>query len=90
MPQEVLSAFLHRGTYVAHGEAMAPLLAVFHHPWMFANADVLAFIDNLGICSALCGMAHNPDIGTILQVLHLWLADLDASLWPRRSIVSHL
>ncbi len=54
VPPEVLQSFMDEQTFIAHGEALAPWLALWHEGQHLRGASVVVFIDNLGVLAALC------------------------------------
>ena len=82
VPPAVLLSFTERRTYIAQGEALAPILALWFHAEVFRNADVTAFIDNFGVLAALtAGRSRVMDFASLLLVWELLLARVGASCW---------
>jgi hypothetical protein len=79
VPDAILASMAERRTYIAHGEALAMLLALFHEPDVFRDSSVLWLLDNLGVLSCLCkGSSTVADFGCIVHTILLRLAGLDA------------
>ena len=82
VPDPVLRSFTDRSTYIAQGEALAPLLALVHHPEVFTAAHCLWFLDNLGVLSGLIvGRSTVADFGSLLHAFHLCSAKRGLSNW---------
>ena len=52
LPQEVLESFDARATYIAMGEALAPLVMLYACPDHFQQQRVLLNVDNMGWSAA--------------------------------------
>jgi hypothetical protein len=79
-------AFIHsmkeKRTYIAHGEAMAVLLALYHEKEWLLGSSVVWFIDNLGVLSCLCkGSSTVADISCIVHAILLSAASLKTTIW---------
>ena len=82
VPDRVLKSFTDRDTYIAQGEALAPLLALLQHPEAVAHANCLWFLDNLGVLSGLIvGRSVIADFGSLLHAFHLCSAKLSLTNW---------
>ncbi len=72
-------------TYIAHGEAMAVLLASYHEKRWLQNFSVIRFSDNLGVLSCLC--EDSSTIANIACIIHDFLLSTASlkttALWER-------
>eukprot|EP00972_Heterocapsa_arctica_P087126 12845701-Heterocapsa_arctica.AAC.1 len=67
MSQEIVASFAPKKTYIAHGEAFAPLFCLFHESQVLRGASVMWMMDNLGVLSCLCnGSSAVADIGCVV------------------------
>ena len=81
VPQAVRGSFADRETYIAQGEAMAPIFALWNEPWLH-DAVLLWFIDNLGVVSCLCkGASSVYDFGCVIHGLHMMVAVKSLAVW---------
>ena len=82
MPDEVLLSFVTKKTYIAHGEALVCLLALWTERALFRHCSVLWLIDNLGVLSCLCkGSSNVADFGCIIHATLLAVAGLNSLAW---------
>ena len=82
MPDRILSSFEPRDTYIAQGEALAPLLAMCREPELFRQASAVIFIDNMGVLASLCkGSSTVADFGCVIHALLLAAARLRTRPW---------
>ena len=82
LPQRVKDAFRGHKTLITQGEAFAPLFALWFMSEHVIDTDILLFVDNLDVVSALCGGgSSNFNIGGIIHATNFALARLRASLW---------
>ena len=82
LPQEVLDSFDARATYIAMGEALAPLVMLYSCPDRFRQRRVLLNVDNMGVvCGLVSGSSSTVDFGAILTAVHLALASRGCALW---------
>ena len=81
VPQEVLGSFADRETYIAHGEALAPLFALHNEPRL-CYAVALWFIDNMGVLSSFCkGSSTVADFGCVIHVVLMIQAARKLATW---------
>ena len=79
---ELVASFAPRATYIAHGEAFAPLFALIEEQDILRDTSLLMFLDNFGVISCLCkGSSVVHDFGCIIHAIHLGLATLGVSAW---------
>ena len=82
VPCPILESFGPKGTYIAEGEAFAPLLCLHHHATQLSHAHLLLFIDNMGVLSGFIkGSSSIADFGAILSAFHLRTTQLQSSAW---------
>ena len=82
VPDRILDSFQDRETYIAQGEALAPLLAMCREPSAFRNASAVMFIDNMGVLASLCkGSSVVADFGCVVHALLLGAAKLRTRPW---------
>ena len=82
LSDHILESFDIKKTHIGHGEAFAVYFAFTHEIRNLARADVLWFIDNLGVLSALCkGSSKSLDLGCITYGSLLLTAAHDILLW---------
>ena len=78
----VVSLWKPRSQQIYPAETFAPLAALMDSPEVFANSDVLWFIDNEAACSTLIrGASREEDVGTIAELTHLHLLRLQCRVW---------
>ena len=78
----LLDSMQHKQTYIAHGEAFAPLFALFHEGDFLKGKSVMWFIDNLGVLSCFCkGSSVVADVGCIVHAVLLHQAALKVQAW---------
>ena len=78
----MLAAFGVRGSYIAQGEAFAPLLALTFDRQLLQSSDILLFVDNLAVVSSLCaGSARELNVENIVHGIFLTLAGIGSALW---------
>jgi len=69
-------------TFIAHGEALAILWAIFHESKHLSNSSIVWFVDNLGVLSCLCkGSSTVADISCIIHAILLSIAACRAMTW---------
>ena len=82
VPDRVLRSFGARKQYIAQGEALAPLLALYFHGESIKNTSVTFFIDNMGVlCGLTVGSSRVADLGTVLHGATLHAAKLNMLVW---------
>ena len=82
VPDWVLRSFHRRATYIAQGELFGPMLALYWFQAEMRGADLMFFVENLGVLSAaVSGRSTVADVNAPLGGLHLWLAELRCSAW---------
>jgi len=82
VPDAVLAGFVAKRTYMAHGEALVCLLALYHERLLFKGASVLWLVDNLGVLSCFCkGSSSIADFGCLIHSILLATAGLDCLTW---------
>ena len=82
VPKPVLQAFQDRETQIAPLEALAVLQATLLFRHIIQHRDVLLFVDNQAVCSALVrGSSSSDDTAHIVALCHLMWASLDARVW---------
>ena len=82
MPDAIVHSFADRHTYIAHGEAFAPLLALYHESEALRGHSVSWFLDNLGVLSAFCtGSSTVADFGCLIHACLLRFAALQIAAW---------
>ena len=82
VPQEILNEFAVKNTYITHGEAMGPLLALYFNETTFKDSLTLFFIDNMGALSAsVCGHSRVEDLALITYTFQLFSAKHRCSPW---------
>jgi hypothetical protein len=78
----IFQSFEDRQTFIAHGEAFAPLLALYSEGQFLQNRSILWFIDNLGILSCYCrGSSLVADVGCIIHASLMLQAKLRTVSW---------
>ena len=82
MSSKVLDIMEQKQTFIADGEALAPLFAIFHEDDILANRAVMWFIDNMGILACFCkGSSVVADISCIIHASLLAMASLRICSW---------
>ena len=82
VPKPTLDAFQERETQIAPLEALAVLQASLLYKHVLRNCDILLFVDNQAVCSALVrGSSPSDDIAHIVALCHLLWASLEARVW---------
>jgi hypothetical protein len=82
VPDSILDSFQGRETYIAQGEALAPLLAMCREPSAFYSSSAVMFIDNMGVLASLCkGSSVVADFGCVVHAFLLAAAKLNARPW---------
>jgi hypothetical protein len=82
VPDSILASMARRCTYIAHGEALAPLLALWHEHDLVDHSSLRWFIDNLGVLAALCkGSSVVADFGCVIHSVLLAVAQLHSHVW---------
>jgi len=82
VPKEVLNELPCQETYIAYGEAFAPLLAFMQHTNKLCDSSVVAFIDNMGVlCSLVVGHSKVVDLSVPIYPTVLLLAQMRAKVW---------
>ena len=82
IPNYILRSFGERQTYIAQGEALAPLLALLTIPDILKGSHILWFIDNLGVVSAfITGKAKIADFSNLVHIFHLHAVKLRTTSW---------
>ena len=78
----MLASFKEKTTYIAQGEALAPLLALWYEQALLSNCHVLFFIDNMGCLSALTsGSSSVADFSPILHAFWMLAAKMRVRPW---------
>ena len=78
----ILDSMEDKETYIAHGEAFAPLLCLHWLGERLRGSNILWFLDNLGIVSCLCkGSSTVADVGCIIHAFFLKSAALGIQAW---------
>ena len=73
--QNHLDSMSDKDTYIAHGEAFAPLLAIYHEHHILAGSSTLWFLDNLGVLSCYSkGSSVVADVGCVVHAALLSMA----------------
>ena len=81
-PASVFASFEDRKTFISHGEAFAPLFALFHEGQYLQNRSVIWWIDNLGVLSCFCkGNSSSADVSCIVHASLLRMAALKLRSW---------
>jgi hypothetical protein len=82
VPPAVFASFKERSTYIAQGEALALLLALWYEQELLSDCHILFFIDNMGCLSALTsGSSSVADFSPILHAFWLLAAKMRARPW---------
>lgn len=82
LPQELLNSFSARETFIAQGEAVAPLFLVKKHSNDLNETDVLLNVDNMGVvCGLISGSSSVCDFACSVNSFHLAMMAKSASLW---------
>ena len=82
VPQVVLDELPDQGTYIAYGEAFAPLLAILQHRNMLEGSSLVTFIDNMGVlCSFVVGHSKVVDLSMPIYSTVLLCAQLKIKAW---------
>ena len=82
VPEQVLDALQERATQIAPLEALAVLWATLAFKEELCNRDVILFVDNQAVCSALVrGSSSSDDIATIVALCHLVWAAFCTRVW---------
>ena len=82
MSNKVLNSMEQTQTFIAHGEAFAPLFAIFHEHDILANRAVMWFMDNMGILACFCkGSSVVADISCIIHASLLAMASPRICSW---------
>ena len=68
MSPEILASMTQKQTFIAHGEAFTPFLAVYDEAEFLRGKAVLWLIDNMGVLSCFCkGSSVAADISCIIH-----------------------
>jgi len=79
---DVFSSLSARETFIAQGEAFAPLLALFHESRALADSSAIWWIDNMGILSCFCkGSSVVGDVSCIIHAAVLRMASIRMRSW---------
>eukprot|EP00435_Cladocopium_sp_Y103_P071551 s117_g37.t2 len=82
VPAEVISTWKQRSQQIFPGETVAALVPPLVHPLLFADQDLVWFIDNTGAAASLIrGASAELDVLFIVQQVHLELHRLRARPW---------
>ena len=82
MSSDVLNSMEERQTFIAHGEAFAPLFAIHHASALLRGRQVIWMIDNMGVlCCYYKGSSEVADISCITHAALLAMAALRIQSW---------
>jgi hypothetical protein len=82
IPVEVIATFCDRIQQIHMCELLGPFVAfkVFHE-WL-SGANIVAFIDNMGVlCGLVNGASRQLDASSLIFALHLRMANMRSSVW---------
>ena len=78
----IIDSLPKQDTYIAYGEAFAPLLALLQYFDTLQEALLVAFIDNMGVlCSLVVGHSKVVDLSLPVYSTILLLAQLRTKVW---------
>ena len=82
VPTTVMDLLPEQDTYIAYGEAFAPLLCLLQCAEVFKDSSVLMFIDNMGVlCSLVLGHSRAVDLSLPVYATILHVAQIRAKVW---------
>ena len=82
LPDEILDSFDSRDTYIAQGEALAPIFCLIHEKKVVYGASVVCYIDKMGVLASLCkGSSVVADFGCVIHALLIAMVRLNVQPW---------
>ena len=82
LPPEVLSQMKPRMQYITQAESCAAVLPLLLEPDLFADSDLIHFVDNQGTLSTLIrGAARDGDLSVLSALYQLTCARLGTRAW---------